>query len=220
LGIPGSFGQHLSEETIRSLALAQVGGADAARTESVPQEYSLKADAGSLVSDLRRGGGSAGIVDAGADDDLVEALLASISDFDRAIENEILSGLDIATSLLTGLRLRADLLPQTGSRVAAVVTLLAGEEENEQIAQPDGRDLEVPLKDFLINLLRDPIDSSVPHKTNTRVPIGEEGKMGEPAGGQLAVSVAIGLATAPLYLGAARATEQFVARRPVQAARR
>jgi hypothetical protein len=81
-------------------------------------------------------------------DDLFAALAARAPEFDLPSEQESLSTSDIAAALLVGARPRADILPQRGSPVAGVATLLGGADEGTPPAATAG---EEALKDLLMS---------------------------------------------------------------------
>jgi hypothetical protein len=83
-----------------------------------------------------------------AGDDLFAALVARAPEFDLRSEQESLSASDIAAALLVGARARADILPQRGSPVAVVATLLGGDDEGTPPAAAAGEEV---LKDLLMS---------------------------------------------------------------------
>jgi hypothetical protein len=216
--LPNLIAPHLTDDTIRALALTRISGAGP--TEYNTSEQTAKADAAAFSMDLRRGVGSAGLVEAGADDDLVEALLASISELHQAMAQELLSGVDFAAGLLTGLPPNADILPPKGPRAAAVGTLVAGEVGDETVARPGGDADELLLKVFLIDPVLKPVDTPAAIKTTPDATAGEQETMADSAREQLAIPAAVGLASGPLLVCAVSPTKRSAMRQRRRASRR
>jgi hypothetical protein len=201
-GLSSSLADQSSDELIRRLAIGRSGGGGGPTSGETGQAESIvKSEQSFLAMDLRRGGG-AGMDESGADDDLVAALLASLGDFDQGMDSELLSGFDIATSLLTGVRPKADILPQKGSRLASVATLVSGEASDEAMAQQgSGSDDELPLQDLLIDPVRKSLPSAPAESTPGSGAVGEQGAAGDPARWQVDVAEAYRPSWAPLFLG-------------------
>src|SRR5262249_8807474 len=149
---PIAVGDRASDAQVWRLTLSGAGGAT---VEYSSPEGPAENGKGSFTIDLRHGAGSSGMDESGADDDLVAALLAAASDFGPIQDSQFLSGSAIATSLLTGIPPKADILPRKGSRLASVATLLLGEVSEETMAQPTAtNDNVLPLRELLINPVR------------------------------------------------------------------
>jgi hypothetical protein len=146
---PGFIANLASDAGFERLPLSGAGGQV---TENAWLEASTEIGKGSLTVDLRHTGGSAGLDESGADDDLVAALLAASSDFGPISDSDFLSGAAIGTSLLTGFRPKADIIPRKGSHLASVATLLSGDIGAEALVQTSAVDEGImPLRQLLIN---------------------------------------------------------------------
>jgi hypothetical protein len=94
-----------------------------------------------------------------ADEDRADAGPLVAPELDPPPMEEMLSGSDIAGALLTGSRPRADVLPQKGSSVASVATLLADDGEaagGGQARTEEGADLQPYLIDPVAPPAEDP----------------------------------------------------------------
>jgi hypothetical protein len=132
-----------------------LSGAGGVTVENASTEAPAENGKASFTLDLRQSAGSAGMDESGADDDLVAALLAASGDFGPIRDSEFLSGSVIATSLLTGIHPKADILPPKGSRLASVATLLLGDVGEESLAKPNAsKEDDLPLHELLINPVR------------------------------------------------------------------
>jgi hypothetical protein len=89
-------------------------------------------------------------------------VVITLQDLESPPSEEMLSGSDIAGSLLTGSRPRAEVLPQQGSSVAAVPTLLAGEGSADRIAPATLEDDSEETKSLWIS----PLGASTPATSN------------------------------------------------------
>jgi hypothetical protein len=108
------------------------------------------------------GGGAASAESMGATDpgfDILPAWLAAGADrIDLPTERDILSGMDIAGSLLTGSRPQANLIPQQQDTVVAIGALLPGESEDGSRKSTGGRpggEEKIDLRAFLISPVED-----------------------------------------------------------------
>jgi len=88
------------------------------------------------------------------DDELVQAFFSRSHDLDLLFEKDILTGSDIAGALLTGGKPRADLLPQKGSQVAPVATLLSREGDDLAVSATSGDEEKGVLTELLISPIR------------------------------------------------------------------
>jgi hypothetical protein len=165
--MPQALDNRLSEEALRSLTLGRSGGtagAEIGTQEAVSEHASLSAES--------RHGGAFDDVDASGDDELLQALLMPVSDLQRTAEDELLSGFDIAASLLTGVRPKADILPQKGSHMASVATLLHGDSDGPAAQSGVEVQDDVPLPTFLI----DPVRKPTPRPPAVHAPAAEAGE--------------------------------------------
>jgi hypothetical protein len=88
------------------------------------------------------------------DDELVDVILSRPHDLELLFEKDVLTGSDIAGALLTGGKPRADLLPQKGSHVAPVATLLSGEGDDLAVSPTATDEEKAVLMELLINPMR------------------------------------------------------------------
>lgn len=68
-------------------------------------------------------------------DNLFSAFPLELPEVELPTEGELLSGADIAAALVVGGRARANLVPQRGSRLSGVATVLTSEDGGEQDAE-------------------------------------------------------------------------------------
>jgi hypothetical protein len=141
------------DDIFRSLALG-IGGTTSG--ESASAESTSRFDRSFLAGSLH-GAGDLSMVESGADDDLVAALLSAASALDGSSDNDVLSGFSIGSRLLTGYQPqpKADILTQKGSRAASVATLTSDDAGELSTARTDGGgDDDLPLEHFLIDPVR------------------------------------------------------------------
>jgi hypothetical protein len=105
---------------------------------------------------------------AGDVDDLLRALPEPA---ERGFEQELFSGLDIVRTLLTGTTARPDLVPQQGTQVAPVATLLLNTGSDAPDPGQSAQRPSFPLSDLLIS----------PARTFPAIPLGENPLSAQPS---------------------------------------
>jgi hypothetical protein len=142
-----------ADDLFRILTLGRLGGD--ASGDSASAESAGRFDRSSLITSSLHGADDLSVVESGADDDLVAALLSAAGALDGSMDNDVLSGFDLASRLLTGYQPKADILAQKGSRAASVATLTSGDAGEFSTARTEGgADDDLPLEHFLIDPVR------------------------------------------------------------------